>query len=106
METDKLHPMPMDDVDFSSGYETQYAKEYRPVHSIVVPKPDKANAWYRDLQTIFVVLFLVTVFLIGSIMLIMFVFSQNPWHVFAFTSIYIILALIVIFIEVKSVHVR
>ncbi|KAI8114998.1 hypothetical protein FF38_05150 [Lucilia cuprina] len=99
---------PLDDVDFTSGFETQYEQEYRPLKpQVIVPRTqDPKTLWYRDLQTIIMVSFIVAIFLFGTVLLTKLVFTSNPLYVFAITAIYVILALIMIVIEVKSIHVR
>lgn len=100
--------VPYDDVDFTSGFETQYEQEYRPLKAkVVVPAAqDPKTLWYRDLQTILVVVFIMAIFLFGTVLLTKLVFTSNPLYVFAITGIYVVLAIIWIFIEVKSIHVR
>ncbi|XP_073822457.1 uncharacterized protein [Musca autumnalis] len=97
-----------DDVDFTSGFETQYEQEYRPLKPKVnvPPRQNPQTLWYRDLKTILIVAFLMAIFLFGTILLTKLVFTTNPLYVIAITSIYVILAIIGIVIEVKSVHVR
>lgn len=97
-----------DDVDFTSGFETQYEQEYRPLKpKVTVPKEqDSKTLWYRDLKTIVMVAFLMALFLFGTILLTKLVFTTNPLYVFGITAIYVILAIVMIVIEVKSVHVR
>ncbi|XP_061391205.1 uncharacterized protein LOC133326593 [Musca vetustissima] len=97
-----------DDVDFTSGFETQYQEEYRPLKPkiTVPPRQNPSTMWYRDLKTILIVVLLMAIFLFGTILLTKLVFTTNPLYVFAITSVYVILAIIGIVIEVKSVHVR
>ncbi|XP_005179866.2 uncharacterized protein LOC101901408 [Musca domestica] len=97
-----------DDVDFTSGFETQYREEYRPLKPkiTVPPRQNPSTLWYRDLKTILIVALLMSIFLFGTIFLTKLVFTTNPLYVFVITLIYVILAIIAIAIEVKSVHVR
>lgn len=98
---------PFDDVDFTSGFEDQYKQEYRPLKpTVTVPATQNPKTlWYRDMKTILVVAFLAAIFLFGTIILTKLVFTTNPMYVFVITSIYVILAVIGIVIEVKSIHV-
>ncbi|XP_075153461.1 uncharacterized protein LOC142227030 [Haematobia irritans] len=97
-----------DDVDFTSGFETQYQQEYRPLKpTVTVPKSQlRETLWYRDLKTILMVTFLMGIFLFGTILLTKLVFTTNPLYVFAITSIYVIVAIIMIVLEVKTQHIR
>lgn len=98
----------IDEVDFTSGFETQYEQEYRPLKpKVIVPRTqDPKTLWYRDLQTIIMVVFIMAIFLFGTVLLTKLVFTSNPLYVFAITAIYVILAIVMIAIEVKSIHVR
>ena len=100
--------VPYDDVDFTSGFETQYEQEYRPLKpKVTVPATqDPKTLWYRDLQTILMVAFISAIFLFGTVLLTTLVFTSNPLYVFAITVIFVVLAIVMIFIEVKSIHVR
>ena len=96
-----------DEVDFSSGYETQYAQEYRPKKNLPKPSPPaKELAWYRDWMTICMIGLLFAIFTIGSVLLITHVFTPNPWKILALTVGYLMVAIVFIFIEIKSIHVR
>ncbi|KAM7354520.1 uncharacterized protein ACRADG_006170 [Cochliomyia hominivorax] len=99
---------PLDDVDFTSGFETQYEQEYRPLKPkvIVPPIQDPKTLWYRDLKTIIMVIFIMAIFLFGTILLTTLVFTSNPLYVFGITAGYVILAVLYIIFEVKSIHVR
>lgn len=99
---------PLDDVDFTSGFETQYEQEYRPLKpKVIVPATqDPKTLWYRDVQTIVMVSFIMAIFLFGTVLLTKLVFTSNPLYVFAITAVYVVLAIVMITIEVKSIHVR
>ncbi|XP_013104291.2 uncharacterized protein LOC106084888 [Stomoxys calcitrans] len=99
---------PEDEVDFSSGFETQYEQEYRPLKPKVIV-PDKQNPktlWYHDLKTILLVALLIVIFLLGTILLTILVFTSDPLYVFAIISVYLILTITGVIVEVKSIHLR
>ncbi|KAH8273706.1 hypothetical protein KR018_010257 [Drosophila ironensis] len=98
--------MSHDEIDFTSGYETQYRKEYSPLTRIVVPPPEKKHAWYRNWSSILMMSFLSLVFVLGTIMLVVQVFTASPLQIFAIVAIYVALAAVMIWIEVKSIKVR
>ncbi|EDV90281.1 uncharacterized protein LOC6562528 [Drosophila grimshawi] len=94
-----------DEVDFTSGYETQYRKEYSPLKPMFVPPPDKRNAWYRSWSTIFVIVFLASIFLLGSILLVVQVFTVNALQVLIIVTSYVMIAALLIWLEVQSIKI-
>ncbi|KAH8419453.1 hypothetical protein KR222_001120 [Zaprionus bogoriensis] len=99
-------PLSHDEIDFTSGYETQYRKEYSPLKPIYVPPPDKRLAWYRNGSSIALLVFLAAVFLLGSILLIVEVFTVSAMQVLLIVAIYVIIASLMIWLEVQSIRVR
>ncbi|ALC40173.1 CG15152 [Drosophila busckii] len=107
MDTDEeKKAMAHDEVDFTSGFETQYQKEYSKLKPIFVPPPDKRNAWYRSWSTIMMIVFLAAVFLLGTIMLVVQVFTASALQVLIIVAAYIGVAAIMIWLEVQSIKVR
>lgn len=99
-------PLGHDEIDFSSGYETQYRKEYSPLKPIYVPPPDKQNAWYRNGSSILLIIFLATVFLLGTVLLVVEVFTASALQVLLIIAAYVIVATFMIWLEVQSIKVR
>lgn len=97
---------PLDEVDFSSGFETQYLQEYRPSKVVRPAPPDPSLAWYRDFKSVVMVCFLSTVLVIGSVLLIRSIFSADPTTVAVLVVAYFAVALFFIWLEVFSKHVR
>ncbi|EDW90137.1 uncharacterized protein LOC6529421 [Drosophila yakuba] len=95
-----------DEVDFTSGYETQYRKEYSPLKPIYVPPPDKKHAWFRNWSTILMISFLSGVFILGTVMLVVQVFTASPLQIFMIVAIYVAIAAVMIWLEVQSIKVR
>ncbi|EDV54805.1 uncharacterized protein LOC6549434 [Drosophila erecta] len=95
-----------DEVDFTSGYETQYRKEYSPLKPIYVPPPDKKHAWFRNWSTILMISFLSMVFILGTVTLVVEVFSASPLQIFMIVAIYVSISAAVIWLEVVSIKVR
>ncbi|CAD6999066.1 uncharacterized protein LOC101451059 [Ceratitis capitata] len=96
-----------DEVDFSSGFETQYLQEYRPPKATVRPAPpDPSLAWYRNTMSIMMVCFLFVVLMTGSIFLIRAIFSSDPTTVVILLVAYLAVAFFFIWLEVFSKHVR
>ncbi|XP_052852869.1 uncharacterized protein LOC128262572 [Drosophila gunungcola] len=95
-----------DEVDFTSGYETQYRKEYSPLKPIYVPPPDGKNAWFRNWSTILMIMFLSGVFILGTVMLVVQVFTASPLQIFMIVAIYVAIAAVMIWLEVQSIKVR
>lgn len=95
-----------DDVDFSSGFETQYLQEYRPSKVVRPAPPDPSLAWYRDTVTVLVVCFLFVVLMTGSVILIHSVFSADPTTVVLLLLAYFAVALFFIWLEVFSKNLR
>ncbi|XP_001961671.2 uncharacterized protein LOC6497633 [Drosophila ananassae] len=95
-----------DEVDFTSGYETQYRKEYSPLKPIFVPPPDKKHAWFRNWSTILMIFFLSGVFILGTVMLVVQVFTVSPLQIFIIVAVYVALAAVLIWLEIQSVKVR
>ncbi|XP_053958477.1 uncharacterized protein LOC128863374 [Anastrepha ludens] len=96
----------LDEVDFSSGFETQYLQEYRPSKVVRPTRPDPSLAWYRDVKAVVMVCFLFIVLVTGSVLLIQTVFSADPTTVVVLLAAYFVLALFFIWLEVFSKHVR
>lgn len=95
-----------DEIDFTSGFETQYRKEYSPLRPKYVPPPDKRNAWYRSVSTIILIIFLASVFLLGSVLLVVMVFTASPLQVLLIVAVYVVIAAFMIWLEVQSIKVR
>ncbi|XP_011197528.2 uncharacterized protein LOC105222048 [Bactrocera dorsalis] len=95
-----------DDVDFSSGFETQYLQEYRPSKVVRPAPPDPSLAWYRDTATVMMVCFLFVVLMTGSVALIHSIFSADPTTVVLLLLGYFVMALIFIWFEVFSKNLR
>ncbi|XP_023163167.1 uncharacterized protein LOC111594202 [Drosophila hydei] len=95
-----------DEIDFSSGFETQYQKEYSPLRPKYVPPPDKRNAWYRSASSIMMIVFLAIVFILGTVMLVVMVFTASPLQVLLIVLAYVVIAALMIWIEVNSIKVR
>ncbi|BFF95345.1 uncharacterized protein DMAD_12766 [Drosophila madeirensis] len=109
MDTDEIKAstgLAHDEIDFTSGYETQYRKEYSPLKPIYVPPPDKKHAWFRNWSTILMIFFLSSVFTVGTVILVVQVFTASPLHVFIIVAVYLAIAAIMIFLEVQSIKVR
>lgn len=106
MASSSVPGMSHDEVDFTSGYETQYRKEYSPLKPIFVPPPEKKHAWFRNWSTILMVFFLSGVFVLGTVMLVVQVFTASPLQIFMIVAIYLAIAAVVIWLEVQSVKVR
>ncbi|XP_017472315.1 PREDICTED: uncharacterized protein LOC108363454 [Rhagoletis zephyria] len=97
---------PLDEVDFSSGFETQYLQEYRPSKIVRPAPPDPSLAWYHDFKSVVMVCFLFTVLVTGSVLLIGSIFSADPITVVVLLVAYFAVALLFIWLEVFSKHVR
>ncbi|XP_011192415.1 uncharacterized protein LOC105218498 [Zeugodacus cucurbitae] len=95
-----------DDVDFTSGFETQYQQEYRPLKVVRPSPPDPNLAWYRDKVTVLVVCFLFVVLMTGSVVLIHSIFSADPTTMVLLLLAYFALALFFIWLEVFSKNLR
>ncbi|EDW77274.1 uncharacterized protein Dwil_GK18905 [Drosophila willistoni] len=96
-----------DEVDFTSGFETQYQKEYSSIRpNIYIPPPDKNFAWYRNCSTIGMVLFLATTFLIGSILLLIQITNASALLILIIICVYVAIAVMMIWLEVQSIKVR
>ncbi|EDW12932.1 uncharacterized protein LOC6577525 [Drosophila mojavensis] len=95
-----------DEIDFTSGFETQYHKEYSPLRPKNVPPPDKRNAWFRSTSSIMMIIFLAVVFLLGTVMLVVMVFTASPLQVLLIVCAYVVIAALMIWIEVNSIKVR
>ncbi|KAH8263672.1 hypothetical protein KR044_012485 [Drosophila immigrans] len=95
-----------DEIDFTSGYETQYRKEYSPLKPIYIPPPDKRNAWFRSWPTILMIVFLASVFLLGTVLLVVQVFTASVMQVLLIVAAYVAIAAIMIWLEVQSIRVR
>ncbi|XP_034100493.1 uncharacterized protein LOC117565495 [Drosophila albomicans] len=95
-----------DEIDFTSGYETQYRKKYSPLKPIYVPPPDKRNAWFRSWPTILMIIFLASVFLLGTILLVVQVFTTSVLQVLLIVAAYVAIAAVMIWMEVQSIKVR
>ncbi|KAH8412377.1 hypothetical protein KR009_001600 [Drosophila setifemur] len=99
--------MSHDEIDFTSGYETQYRKEYSPLNPrITVPPPDKRHAWFRNWSTILMIFFLSGVFVLGTVMLVVQVFNFNPLQILMIVVVYVAIAAMMIWLEVQSIKVR
>ncbi|XP_016963231.1 uncharacterized protein LOC108033421 [Drosophila biarmipes] len=96
----------LDEVDFTSGYETQYRKEYSPLKPVYVPPPDKELAWFRNWSTILMIIFLSLVFFIGTVMLVVQVFTTSPLQILIIVAVYLAIAAVMIWLEVQSRKVR
>ncbi|XP_030383293.1 uncharacterized protein LOC115630778 [Scaptodrosophila lebanonensis] len=99
-------PRALDDVDFTSGYETQYREEYSPLKPTYVQPPDKRMAWYRHWDAIMMVLFLASVFLVGTVLMAIHVFTASPVQVLIIVVAYVTVCSAAIWIEVQSIKVR
>ncbi|XP_034125160.1 uncharacterized protein LOC117581825 [Drosophila guanche] len=109
MDTDEIKAstgLAHDETDFTSGYETQYRKEYSPLKPIYVPPPEKKHAWFRNWSTILMIFFLSSVFTVGTVILVVQVFTASPLHVFIIVAVYVAIAAFMIFLEVQSIKVR
>ncbi|KAM8717341.1 hypothetical protein ACLKA7_004094 [Drosophila subpalustris] len=95
-----------DEIDFTSGYETQYRKEYSPLKPVYVPPPDKRNAWFRSWSTILLIVFLASVFLLGTVLLVVQVFTASALQVLIIVGAYVAIAALMIWLEVQSIKVR
>ncbi|XP_067625974.1 uncharacterized protein [Eurosta solidaginis] len=97
---------PHDEVDFSSGFETQYLQEYRPKKVLRPAPPDPSMAWYRDCQSVTMIIFLFAVLVCGSTLLIRSIFSTDPTTVVVLLVGYMVMGLFFIWLEVFSKYVR
>ncbi|EDW39738.1 GL14686 [Drosophila persimilis] len=95
-----------DEIDFTSGYEDQYRKEYSPLKPTYVSPPDKKLAWFRNWSTILMIVFLSCVFSLGTVILVAQVFTTSLLHIFFIVAAYVAVAVFMIFLEVQSIKVR
>uniref|UniRef100_A0A1A9WMF0 Uncharacterized protein n=1 Tax=Glossina brevipalpis TaxID=37001 RepID=A0A1A9WMF0_9MUSC len=93
-----------DELDFSSGFDTQYQQEYRPLkpQGKAPTSQDPRTLWYRDLNTIFLVAFLVVVYLVGTVLLTQLVLTTNALYVFLITMGSVLLAMLVIISDINT----
>uniref|UniRef100_A0A1B0AGT0 Uncharacterized protein n=1 Tax=Glossina pallidipes TaxID=7398 RepID=A0A1B0AGT0_GLOPL len=101
-------PAAFDEVDFSSGFDTQYEQEYRPLKPLATAtnRQDPKTLWYRDLNTIFLLAFLVFVYITGTVLLTKLVFTTNALYILLIILSSVSLAMVVMLTDINSTRIR